>query len=102
MAAVHREYDLQPGRQQLQFPTGARPPLDEVRFICGGQQDIHVTKIEGAPNGPIITFPPDAPLHAVNIAFGQNPVHSDSADFIIDLHNPGSAANVQITCIFRQ
>jgi hypothetical protein len=49
-------YVVGPGKQTIEFNTGASPPLNDLRFIFGGPPKIMIQQIEGKPNGPIISF----------------------------------------------
>jgi hypothetical protein len=84
-----------PGKQTIEFNTGASPPLNDLRFTLGGPPKIMIQQIEGKPNGPLISFldddnPDGVPPSTVNLHFTNRVIsHTASPNFDIILTNRG-------------
>src|SRR5262245_38682819 len=93
MPANYQKFTVPAGARDvpLQFISGARTPLTDLRFVFSGRT-VLTSRIQGTNNGtPDVTFQTPADPFVVTVTFAQNPLAtSDSADFVITVTNPAA------------
>jgi len=93
MAASFQSYTVPAGqRMQLQFSSGARPPVNVLVLIAGGSTDIKIDRVVGTTNGiPSMVFNPPATPFEFTINSVQRPLFNcPSTDFIFSVTNSGT------------
>jgi len=101
---VFQQFTIPPGRHDVQFSTGAQPPLDNLRFIMIGSPELKISRIVGVNQGmPDIVFNPPATPFEVTLRFVQRPLFNcPSTDFIFSVTNGGTRNHeINIGSIFR-
>jgi hypothetical protein len=93
---VFRSFTIPPGHQIIQFSTGARPPLDALRFIAVGNPDLKISRVVGTNQGlPDLVFNPPATPFEFTINSVQQPLFNcPSSDFIFTVMNDGDRDHV--------
>ena len=89
---------------QLQFNSGARPPINVLILIAGGSADIKISRVVGTnPGGPELSFNPPVTPFEFTINSVQRPLFNcPSADFVFSVQNDGTRDHdINVGAIYR-